>query len=239
VPDAVFAEPRLARLYDAFDGERADLAAYLRLVDELGAHRVLDLGCGTGSFAVLLAETGRVVVAVDPAEASLDVARHKPGADRVIWVRGDRASLPDVDVDLVTMTGNVAQVFLDDQEWSATLAAARRVLRPGGHLVFESRRPADRAWDAWAAREPVIQEIVGIGQVEQRTVVTRVEMPLVSFRQSYRFPDGAVLTSSSTLRFRSRGELESSLANVGFLVRDVRDAPDRPGREYVFICERR
>ena len=70
-----------------------------------------------------------------------------------------------------------------------------------------------------------------------------MHLPLVSFRYTYTFLAGrsgrrAVLTSDSTLRFRGRDELESSLAAQGFRVLDVRDAPDRPGREFVFIAER-
>lgn len=66
MPDAIFAHPRLAPIYDAFDGDRDDLTAYLGIADELGADRVLDVGCGTGCLAVLLAESGRAVVGVDP-----------------------------------------------------------------------------------------------------------------------------------------------------------------------------
>ena len=50
---------------------------------------------------------------------------------------------------------------------------------------------------------------------------------------------GAVLTSDSTLRFRNRAEIEASLQTAGFAVEDVRDAPDRPGHEFVFISRRR
>jgi 2-polyprenyl-3-methyl-5-hydroxy-6-metoxy-1,4-benzoquinol methylase len=78
VPDAIFADRRLAPLYDVFDGDRDDLAAYHCIVDELGAGLVLDVGCGTGSLAILLARHGHRVVGVDPAEASLDVARAMP-----------------------------------------------------------------------------------------------------------------------------------------------------------------
>jgi 2-polyprenyl-3-methyl-5-hydroxy-6-metoxy-1,4-benzoquinol methylase len=70
VPDAIFAHPRLALVYDTFDGPRDDLAAYISIAGELGAHRILDVGCGTGCLAILLAGTGRTVVAVDPAAAS-------------------------------------------------------------------------------------------------------------------------------------------------------------------------
>ena len=51
-------------------------------------------------------------------------------------------------------------------------------------------------------------------------------------------PDGEVLTSDSTLRFREREEVEAELAAHGYVVEDVRDAPDRPGRELVFVARR-
>ncbi|MEJ7707650.1 MAG: class I SAM-dependent methyltransferase [Nocardioidaceae bacterium] len=68
-------------------------------------HRVLDVGCGTGTFALLLADRGLEVIGVDPAAGSLDVARAKPGAERVRWIHGDATALPPMQVDLATMTG--------------------------------------------------------------------------------------------------------------------------------------
>lgn len=240
VPDALFAHPRLAPLYDAFDGDRADLTAYLDIVDELGAEYVLDIGCGTGCLAVLLADSGRVVVGVDPAEASLAVARSKDPAGRVTWIHGDATAISPLGVDCAVMTGNVAQVFVADEDWNATLRGIHAALRPDGHLVFETRRPERRAWEEWAAdTAPTTLDFPGVGPVELRSEVTDVSLPLVSFRSTYTFlADGAVITSHSTLRFRGRDEVESSLAAHGYQVRDVREAPDRPGREFVFIARR-
>ncbi|HEY0937037.1 MAG TPA: SAM-dependent methyltransferase, partial [Trebonia sp.] len=135
--------------------------------------------------------------------------------------------------------GNVAQVFLTDNDWARALAAVRAALRPGGFLAFETRRPEHRAWEEWAADSgPVVRDIPGTGAVERRCEVTSVSLPLVSFRCTYTFlADGAVVRSDSTLRFRGRDEVEASLAAQGYRVRDVRQAPDRPGRELVFIAE--
>jgi SAM-dependent methyltransferase len=240
VPDAIFAHPRLVPIYDAFDGDRDDLVAYLNIANELGADRVLDVGCGTGCLAALLAESGRAVVAVDPAEASLEIAKSKDRTARITWVHGDAMTVPVLGADLAVMTGNVAQVFLTDEDWTQTLQGIHAALRPGGYLVFETRRPERRAWEEWAADAAhVILDIPGSGPVEQRREVTDVNLPFVSFRYTYRFlADGAVVTSDSTLRFRSRGEVESSLVAHGYRVLDVREAPDRPGRELVFIAER-
>ncbi len=52
VVDAIFAHPRLASIYDAFDGDRDDLVLYVNPVRELEARRVLDVGCGTVSTAI-------------------------------------------------------------------------------------------------------------------------------------------------------------------------------------------
>ena len=238
--DPIFGEPRLADIYDPLDPDRSDLEAYAALVDELGARSVLDLGCGTGTFACLLAARGLDVVAVDPAAASLEVARRKPSADRVRWLEGDAPSLPPLRVDVVTMTGNVAQVFLTDEDWHATLLAVHAALRPGGFLVFEVRDPADEAWREWnRERSHRRVEVDGVGTVETWVDVTEVAPPYVSFRWTFAFEaDGSVLTSDSTLRFRTRAEVQDSLVAAGFELREVRDAPDRPGRELVHIAVR-
>jgi SAM-dependent methyltransferase len=240
VPDAIFAHPRLAAVYDAFDGPRHDLPGYVGIAGELGADRVLDVGCGTGCLAILLAGTGRTVVAVDPAAASLEVAKSKDQNAAVTWIQGDAAAIPAVGADLAVMTGNVAQVFLTDEGWAQVLQAISTALRPRGYLVFETRRPGRRAWEDWAADTgPVTLDVPGSGPVERRHEITAVNLPFVSFRYTYTFlADGAVITSDSTLRFRGRDELESSLAAQGYRVLDVREAPDRPGSEFVFITER-
>jgi SAM-dependent methyltransferase len=243
VPDAEFDDPRLAAIYDAFDPDRSDLDAYLAIVEEVGAGSVLDLGCGTGVFALMLADRGIAVIGIEPAGASLEVARAKPGAERVRWIHGDASAIPPgISVDAVTMTANVAQVFVTDAEWLATLGAVHRALRPGGWLVFESRDPARRAWEEWTeARTRSTTTIAGVGRVTEWVEVTDVDEArgLVSFESPNVFEaDGTVITSRSTLRFRSRDELEASLRQSTFEVIEVCDAPDRPGRELVFLARR-
>lgn len=240
MPDAHFAEPRLAELYDPLDADRSDLDVYVAMADEFGVRSVLDVGCGTGTLACLLARRGLEVTAADPALASLEVARRKPGADRVRWLHADAASLPPLQVDLAVMTGNVAQVFVSDQEWAAALGAIRQALWPAGRLVFEARDPARKAWLEWTRDQTWRRVAVpGAGPVLTWTDLTAAGQGLVSFRTTFVFErDGATLTSRSTLRFRDRAELAGSLAAAGLTVEEVRDAPDRPGREFVFITRR-
>jgi SAM-dependent methyltransferase len=240
VVDAHFEVPRLVELYDPLDPDRSDLDAYAAVAAEFGARTVLDIGCGTGTFACLLAGRGLAVTAADPAAASLEVARRKPGAGPVRWVHTDATALPPVQVDLATMTGNVAQVFVTGEEWAAVLRAVHGALRPGGRLAFESRDPEQKAWLGWNRGQTYRRAVIpAAGPVQTWIDVTKAEGSLVSFRTTFVFDgDGAVLTSDSTLRFRTRGELADSLAAAGFAVDEVRDAPDRPGLEFVFVARK-
>ena len=238
--DAIFNEPRLAEIYHLLDPDRSDLDAYVGMADEFDANSVLDIGCGTGTLACQLAERGKDVTGVDPSKASLEVARRKPFADRVRWIVGTATTMPACQVDLVTMTGNVAQVFLTDDDWESTLRAASKSIRPCGLLVFEVRDPAKEGWREWNRSQSWRRvELSDVGAIETWVDLTDVSLPFVSFRHTVIFEaDGAALTSDSTLRFRDRDEVQDSLRETGFAVEDVRDAPDRPGRELVFVARK-
>ena len=240
-PDPYFAEPRLAATYDVFEADRDDLDHYEHIIDEFGAGDVLDVGCGTGELACRLARRGITVSGVDPAAASIDIARSKPGAERVTWITGTVADVPARWADIATMTGNVAQVFVTDEEWTSVVDAVADALRPGGVFVFETRDPARRAWERWTPEHTTTTADLPNGdRATTACTLTAVELPLVSFRHRTVFEsDGVELVSDSTLRFRTRAELDASLDRAGFDVVDVRDAPDRPTLEWVYVARKR
>jgi SAM-dependent methyltransferase len=140
--DIIFEDPRLVSIYDGFDGQRLDLENYLFLARELRVKSILDIGCGTGCLATLLAKEGFSVTGVEPAKASLDYARKKTNSEKVNWILGDATTLPPLAVDLAVMTGNVAQIFLDDNSWTKTLNGIRLALNQNGRFIFEVRDPA-------------------------------------------------------------------------------------------------
>jgi SAM-dependent methyltransferase len=109
------------------------------VLDGLGAGGdVLDIGGGTGGFAVRVAELGHRVRVVDPspdALAALDRRARESGvADRVTGQQGDLSTLLDVtgpdSTDLVLCHGVLEVV----DEPAAALATIAEVLRPGGVL---------------------------------------------------------------------------------------------------------
>ena len=152
----------------------------------------------------------------------LAYARQQPGAERVHWVDGDSATLGMPRADLAVMTGSVAQVFLDDAGWAATLRHLHAALRPGGHLAFESRRPEARAWEGWT-REATLERGNSIhGPMETWVDVTGVQPGRVHFVAHNVFLNtGEDVTVESELRFRSQQEITSSLETAGFTVGQV------------------
>lgn len=234
-----YVDARCAAVYDIFEGlERDDLDVYAAMVEEFGAASVVDVGCGTGTFATMLAGRGVEVVGVDPSALALDVAQSKPHADRVAWVHGVAADLPTLQSDMAFMTANVAQAILGDEAWAETLTAIRRRLSPGGLLVFESRDPERQAWWEWTkANTYSAAEVDGEGTVESWVEFEAAHGAFVDFFGMLVFErDGRRVEQRSRLQFRDRDELTKSLDDSGFIVDEIRDAPDRPGREYVFIA---
>lgn len=235
-PDPIFSHPRLARIYDALDGDRDDLDLYIELIQGSEPDHVLDVGCGTGSLATRLVELGFNVTGADPAAASLAVARSKPHAQEIRWICASAAGLPMVGADVATMTGNAAQVFLTDSDWRAALAGVRAAIRGGSRFLFETRVPEQRAWEGWTEANTRRTLETPEGPVEAWTELEQISLPFVTFVTMCRFlSDGEVLSSRSTLRFRSAHEVSESLHLAGYVVDDILDAPDRPGQEMVFL----
>ena len=147
--NAEFNDPRLVPIYDLWCPWGPPDDFFMALAGETPQARVLDFGCGTGRLTIALAAAGHRVTGVDPASNSLEVARAKPGADRVTWLEGSHEILPNAAFDLIVMNSHVAQFLVTDLEWTQALTRFRQALVPGGRLAFDSRDPNARGWEAW------------------------------------------------------------------------------------------
>lgn len=110
--------------------------ALVAALPELEAPRCLDLACGTGDIAFLLARRypGGDILGLDLAEPMLAIARRRNRFPRVRFARGDLGAtgLEDAGFDIVT--GSYA--IRNAPELGAALDEIRRVLRPGGIAAF-------------------------------------------------------------------------------------------------------
>lgn len=239
-----FRDPRVAALYDAsFGWTRAD-DFFLRLVDETPGARIADLGCGTGRLTLALAAAGHTVTGVDPARASLDLARAKPGAEAVRWVEGTSRALDDAAYDVVLMTSHVAQFVVGDEEWREVLGDLHRALVPGGRLFFDTRDPDDRAWEHWNPEESRNRVRLPDGSsVEVRDDVTEVGADTIDGATLYRFPDGTEVYARARMRWRSEALLRETLTDAGFAVDQIyggwaREPVGAPDGELLVLAHR-
>ncbi len=122
--------------------ERCWRAQLLSLVAPAPGEAILDVGCGTGTFAVMLktaCPTARVT-GIDPDEEVLDIARLKAAAAgvEIVWQRvmGDRLAslIPDGSADKAVTSLVLHQCPLDMK--SAILGAMHAALKHGGRLFI-------------------------------------------------------------------------------------------------------
>ena len=116
-------------------GVRAAWAALLLPLLPPAPARILDLGCGTGSLAVLLAGAGHEVSGVDSSGRMLSLARAKAASAGVPLhlVRGDAADPPFAPASADVLCRHVLWALPDRD---AVVARWVRLLRPGGRLVL-------------------------------------------------------------------------------------------------------
>lgn len=202
-------------LYDQDNPDGPDHDFWRGLADDLGARRIVDLGCGTGSLTVTLAGVDRDVLGVDPSATMLDAARRRPGGERVSWVLGDSRDGPAEPRDLALMTGNVAQ-HIADGAWWRTLRDLRSVLVPDGTLAFESRNPDARAWEAWTSDGRTTRTTAD-GLLEEWSEAAETAPGVVRLVASNRFVEtDETLVYTEDLRFRGHDELLHDLGAAGF-----------------------
>lgn len=142
-----------AALYDyEYRRRRADVTFYREFAAMRSAHRILELGAGSGRVTVPLARDGRQVVAVDRSPAMLArlrdrVARLPPAvAARIAPVAGDlRTFSVEGRFPLVIAAFNVLEHLYTRGEVAACLERIAAHLVPGGTFVFDVQLP-DLAW---------------------------------------------------------------------------------------------
>lgn len=125
---------RLGRDYVPGKSWKSLAEALLRL---LPPQIVADLGAGDGSFALLLAQRARQVIAIDSSEKMLEVGReqaNRAGLSNLDFRHGDMEKLPvdSAAVDIAFFSQSLHHALHP----ARALEESARILRPGGRVVI-------------------------------------------------------------------------------------------------------
>lgn len=215
----LYLDPELAQFYDLANGWRPSFDYCLALAQD--ATSVLDLGCGTGELAAAFAQNC-TVTGVDPAAAMLEIARQRPGGDKVKWVEADARSLRlDTHFDLVLLTGHAFQVFLTDDDQYAALATIAAHLTPNGRFIFDSRNPAIGVREN-RDRSNTLRQLAHpqLGHIEAWNESAYDEKThILSYANGYRRIDGdKTFAASAQIRYTPQAELAQRIAAAGLVV---------------------
>lgn len=245
-----------AALYDhEYRRRRADVRWYVELAQRLlgPSGRILELGAGTGRVTVPLARAGYQVTALDhePAMlAGLDERRRKlPAAvaARITPVLGDlRGFALGRRFDLIIAAFNVVEHLYTRVEVDACLRAARRHLRPGGHLAFDVQLPdpswlardASRRWARTRFTHPVTGEALYYSTNHDYDPVSQIVVIRLYYTPERRGRERVVVLSQ---RKFFPAELEALVAHAGLRMverhGDFDGGPLGPGSDsQVLVC---
>jgi ubiquinone/menaquinone biosynthesis C-methylase UbiE len=214
-------DPDVVQFYDVENGWADDFDFCSDLAK--GCRTILDLGCGTGMLATVLARKPHCfVVGVDPAAAMLASAKQRCGGASVSWVLADAKTIRlNRRFDLVLLTGHAFQVFLTSDDQAAALTTIAAHLTPEGRFIFDSRSPTAEPWKRWTpAQSQRVIEHPRVGQVAAWNDTSRDPASgVVTYRTYYQIiAEGRVCCSQSQIAFPSREQLSLLIEEAGLEV---------------------
>ncbi|RXJ72719.1 SAM-dependent methyltransferase [Veronia nyctiphanis] len=193
------------------------------LITEHKLTSMLDLCCGTGIVTIPLSRLLSDTLGVDIHPAMLETAKGKrQGKDNVDFVQADACSFSaGRQFDLVIMTGNAFQAFLDEESVDALVNNVNRHLNAGGFLVFDKRLPIESqlALDEDWVVEKGYQDQNGDHVASSHKLAKYDEYSNIVYYEMQRtFADGTTRLTSIDLKFRSLEDIDRLLSKAGLSV---------------------
>jgi len=211
----------------------------------LEGRRLLDVGCGDGTFARSLAARGARGDGVDPNPEALAVARERVPAGTFLAARAEALPFRDVSFDGAVFVNSLHHV--PKPAMHRALREAARVVGPAGRVVvveplaegsfFLALRPVEDETDVRTAAQEVIRQGVESGAFEQ--------LKRVDYARRERFGDVdeflarvvAVDPARAARVAQHRPEVEAAFLRHANLTPDGRTVLDQPMRAHVLKPE--
>ena len=239
----------LASCYDrlTWDVDYPAVAAFYRrllALDGLKPKTALDLACGTGSVALLLADMGLGVTGVDQSEEMLTVAAQKvqnhPNPPYFVRQRLQDLHVPRA-ADLAVCALDSLDYLTDPEDCRRAIRRVYRALNPGGCFLFDVNTPEKlRAMDGQVFLDED-EEVFCVwrGEFDEKTNICSYGMDI--FRREGR------LWRRDFEEHReyaySRAQLTAYLREAGFrnirVFGDRRLEPPRPGEQRIYFMARK
>jgi len=209
--------------YDEMFNFRNDLASanavVTKLKEQFHFEKALDIGCGTGSFTLALAQNGVKATGMDLSASMIEEAKknslaHDLDIDFVNSGMTDMLANIDNKFDLIMCMGNTLPHLLSKKDLFSMLNACRELLNPGGHLILNLLD-----YDKILAKQ---ERIVGITRSEKHEFIRfyDFEKPYVNFNlleiNWQETPPSHKIASTRLYPYTS-AELESALKENGFI----------------------
>ncbi|QQL45453.1 class I SAM-dependent methyltransferase [Sulfuriroseicoccus oceanibius] len=248
-----------ASLYDLFwahadDDAEVTSATAAFIVDQLGGSdlRVLEAGCGSGRILAQLIDQGVDAIGVDLSEPMVAAARRLVGAERCF-----ARDITDTQFDAASFDAVVAPGFtmmlVSDEVFERFLLEAKRLLKPGGKLIFDWFIPWDEIadvsltndeddWSPWVAAKDITLENGELGaeatgaRYEVRTRIDRLRQVVTRNQRFSLMKKKKVVQSEENIqaqRWFLPIELKLRLENAGLkLDRIIGDYEDDPAGDW-------
>jgi SAM-dependent methyltransferase len=160
------------------------------------ARTALEVGCGTGQFARLLAGQGLDVEGLDASADVIEAARAAGGGPRYRQADVRDGQLPDSHYDFISCIASLHHMPFD------TVLTLRRVLAPGGVLavlgLYPVRSPADVAWALPVLIDRKVDQLLSNRRQPQSVQIPMVWPPPLTYAETR--AESERLLPGSTLR---------------------------------------
>lgn len=129
---------------EANGAQMTEFKSFLKMIGSVKCKKVLDVGCGTGEYAILLAKKGAHVSGIDLSKGMINNAKNNAKQEKlnILFQKADVCLLPFENnifdkISIARVLGH-----LDDETMNVAAKELMRVLKPGGEIIITMIHPS-------------------------------------------------------------------------------------------------